>query len=558
MAANENTPLRGGSRSAPRRWFQSRAVQLTLAAVVAVSVALAVFYSTRSSHASVAKSNESSGASSSSSSSSTASTTSTTTGRGSVSSPSEDDNNSSAVTTTTTDTNIDTDTAPSEPWRCGANKFDAGYVKLRNKKDDKYFYWYIESSRDAAKDPLVLWLTGGPGASSMTALLAENGPCTVNENLTTTPNPYAWTNEANVIWLDQPTGVGFSYTTSLEDDRDHDEEDVGANIYWFLQGFLEKHPELVDRDFFVTGESYGGHYVPGAAHYIWKQQKLDKQRAAEKEDDGTTPLRLRLKGIAIGNGHTDPLIQYEHVVDMAENQYNVSLLDAAQVAQMRSDQTECIELTKQCQADRTNASLCIEAQQCWAIKLIVPFAGANRITYDIRKQCERPHSFGKMITVCGFDLPNVIKYLAQAPVREMLHVETPSWVEVSLDVMESFVSSGDWSLGYQSYVADMLNDGVRVLIYAGDADLVCNWSGNRAWTLALEWQGKDGFNAATDRPFVTRDLLVKDAEEVDAGVVRSFENLTFLRLYNAGHMVPSDQPAVALEMITKFLRDEAL
>ncbi|KAJ0394347.1 hypothetical protein ATCC90586_007113 [Pythium insidiosum] len=504
MPANESTPLRGGGRTAARRWFHSRALQLGLAAVIVASVALTVFYSTRSVDEGVAHSSSSSSSSASASASaSTSSITSSNSSHGNA--------------------------AQSDAWRCGTNKFDAGYVKLRNKKDDKYFYWYIESSRDAATAPLVLWLTGGPGASSMAALLTENGPCTVNEDLTTTPNPYAWTNEANVIWLDQPTGVGFSYTTSPEDDRDEDEEDVGANIYWFLHGFLEKHPELVGRDFFVTGESYGGHYVPGAAHYIWKQQKLDKTQATANE---TTPLRLNLKGIAIGNGHTDPLVQYEHVVDMAFNQYNVSLLDAAQVDQMRKDQVECIELTKQCQADRANASLCVEAQQCWAAKLIVPFAGANRITYDIRKECTSPHSFGKMITVCGFDMP--------------------------LDVMQSFVASGDWSLGYQTYVADMLNDGVRVLVYAGDADLVCNWSGNRAWTLALDWQGKDGFNAATDRPFITRDPVVKDSPQVEAGVVRTFGGFTFLRLFNAGHMVPSDQPAVALEMINKFLRNEAL
>ncbi|POM77935.1 Serine protease family S10, partial [Phytophthora palmivora] len=123
---------------------------------------------------------------------------------------------------------------------CGLTTQDSGYIKLPNKVDDHYFYWFFESRSQPSTDPLVLWLTGGPGCSSMMALLTENGPCHVLPDLSTRLNPYSWTNESNVVWLDQPTTVGFTYGD--EQDADNSEDNVGENIYYFLQGFFEKDP----------------------------------------------------------------------------------------------------------------------------------------------------------------------------------------------------------------------------------------------------------------------------------------------------------------------------
>jgi len=94
---------------------------------------------------------------------------------------------------------------------------------------------------------------------------------------------------------------------------------------------------------------------------------------------------------------------------------------------------------------------------------------------------------------------------------------------------------------FSGYVADLLNDGIPALIYAGDVDFICNYKGNAAWTLALEWDGKEDFNAAEEH------------EWKSAGLARTANGLTFLQVYDAGHMVPSDQPEVALDMIANFM-----
>jgi carboxypeptidase C (cathepsin A) len=188
---------------------------------------------------------------------------------------------------------------------CGLTGHYSGYVKLPNKVNDNYFYWLFESRNNPSKDPLVLWLTGGPGCSSMMALLAENGPCHVKPDLSTTLNPYSWTNNANVIWLDQPTNVGFSY--GARGDEDYNETNVGENMYWFMQGFLDKHPEFEGRDFYLTGESYGGHYVPVSAHAILSMGSNASNTSVVNQ------RHVNLKGIAIGNGLTDPVIQVRNV-----------------------------------------------------------------------------------------------------------------------------------------------------------------------------------------------------------------------------------------------------
>ena len=124
----------------------------------------------------------------------------------------------------------------------------------------KHYFYYLASSRaDPMADPVVLWLTGGPGCSSLLAAFTENGPCLVPE---TGPNagkavynPYAWNSNATVVWLDQPAGVGFSYGA----ETDKNEADVAVDAYAFLQAFFKAHPALAGRPFFVAGESYGGH-----------------------------------------------------------------------------------------------------------------------------------------------------------------------------------------------------------------------------------------------------------------------------------------------------------
>lgn len=99
----------------------------------------------------------------------------------------------------------------------------------------------------------------------------------------------------------------------------------------------------------------------------------------------------------------------------------------------------------------------------------------------------------------------------------------------------------DWMKDFSGYVGDLLDAGYPALIYVGDVDFICNYMGNKAWTLGLNWNGKSEFSSAE-----VHDWKGKAS-------ARSANGLTYLEVFDAGHMVPSDQPEAALDMIRTFV-----
>lgn len=147
-----------------------------------------------------------------------------------------------------------------------------------------------------------MWLTGGPGCASELAIFFENGPYQINDDLTLKKNEYAWNNHANMLYVDQPVGTGFSKAKIT--DYVKNETEIAEDFYLFMTKFVETYPEFKGRPLYITGESYAGHYIPSISAYIHKQQNAD----------------LNLQGFAIGNGWTDPLLQYpQYAQFMYEN-----------------------------------------------------------------------------------------------------------------------------------------------------------------------------------------------------------------------------------------------
>merc|ERR1712166_535757 len=414
---------------------------------------------------------------------------------------------------------------------CDANVTQySGYFKIDevNKTNENYFYWMFESRSAPKTDPLVLWLTGGPGCSGMLALLAENGPCTIKKDsagaLAEVNNIYSWTNNANVLWVDQPTGVGFSYGAS--GDYDHDELGVRSDMYHFLTEFITAHPEYAAAPFYVFGESYGGHYAPNVAYAVLEGNKDLRNTALPK---------INLKGLAVGNGLTDPELQYPFYPEMAyNNTYGVKAINLLEYKLMKWAVPSCVKSIQKCQND---TSACPGSQKGCGLKLTTPYQLSGLNPYDVRIKCQVPG-------LC-YDFSAETSWLGLPATRSALGVTSASanWESCNMQVNQQF--SSDWMKNQQYTVPPLLAAGVDVLIYAGDADFICNWMGNKAWTLALNWPGSTGFNAAADH-----DWSVAGKK---AGTARSSEGFTFLQVNNAGHMVPRDQPENALAMINNFI-----
>ncbi|KAF9622657.1 hypothetical protein IFM89_032578 [Coptis chinensis] len=197
------------------------------------------------------------------------------------------------------------ETLPGQPEGVDFDQY-SGYVTVDPTAGRALFYYFVESPQNSSTNPLVLWLNGGPGCSSLGfGAMEELGPFRVNgDGKTLFRNDYAWNNVANVIFLESPAGVGFSYSNTTSDYNNRGDKTTAEDAYAFLVNWLEKFPQYKTRDFFLTGESYSGHYVPQLAYTILLNNKNTNQTV------------INLKGIAIGNAwiddYTNTLGQYDY------------------------------------------------------------------------------------------------------------------------------------------------------------------------------------------------------------------------------------------------------
>jgi len=208
----------------------------------------------------------------------------------------------------------------------------AGFVPTNDKHpelDSHLFYWLLESEKSASKSaldsplPLVIWLNGGPGASSLTGVLLENGPFRLNADSSLTYNEYGWTQEAHMVAIDQPVGAGFSYTSTEDIEGEgyvNSLDEMAEQLYSGIVNLLDLHPWLEDSPIYISGESYAGKYIPAISHYIHTQGNLN------------------LAGIAIGNGQLKPYTAYASTPDYL---HNLGLIDDKQQQWAHEALVEC-------------------------------------------------------------------------------------------------------------------------------------------------------------------------------------------------------------------------
>lgn len=398
---------------------------------------------------------------------------------------------------------------------------EAGYIGVG--KERELFYWFFESRNQPSKDPFVIWFSGGPGCSSQLALFSENGPYLLNKHLgkiDVSLNPYSWNSNATVLWIDQPAGAGFSRGFIPE----HNETGVADTVFTFISKFMKKHEKYRSLDFWLFGESYAGHYVPAVAGKL-----------LQEIDNG---FNLNFKGIGIGNGLTDPGKQFPFYVPFAK-QYNV--VGKAQLTIMEAILPVCEPLIALCNNfPKQNATdrildwaVCLNAYTFCALGELMPVQESGVNPYDVREKCPPSQP------LC-YDFSAVTRYLNLPEVQASLGVNK-TWADCNRLIDLEFVYGGDWMLNFDDRVKSMLESKLDVLIYVGEYDFICNWLGNEHWVTTLDWSGKNEFNKATNQTWNVGGKY--------AGSYKTYGGLTLLKMANAGHLVPHDQPENALEML---------
>ncbi|KAK9077274.1 hypothetical protein SSX86_005611 [Deinandra increscens subsp. villosa] len=396
------------------------------------------------------------------------------------------------------------------PGQPAGTDFDqySGYVTVHPNHGRALFYYLAESPVNSSTNPLVLWLNGGPGCSSFgNGAMMELGPFRVNADGTTlSRNKHAWNNVANVLFLESPAGVGFSYSnTSITNDVQ-----TAKDSYTFLINWLERFPEYKTRDFYMAGESYAGHYVPQLAQLILENNKITNQTV------------INLKGIALGNAYVD------------DETANTGMYDYFWTHAIISDEIHK-GIIKHC--NFSEGATITDACSDYQYQAYV--AQSNIFFYDIYTPLCSPFS-NSTPSISGFDpcTDNYIQaYLNTPAVQQSLHARPVLW-ESCNDFINSYWK--DMPFTVLPVIQDLMASGISVWIYSGDTDgrvpvTTSRYDINKLQTsVEIPWY-----------PWMHQGEV--------GGYVVGYQNLTFVTIRGAGHFVPSYQPARALAFFTSFL-----
>ncbi|KAJ8515289.1 hypothetical protein ONZ45_g7265 [Pleurotus djamor] len=378
-----------------------------------------------------------------------------------------------------------------------------GYIDIEARH---LFFYFFESRNDPDKDDVVFWTNGGPGGSSAMGLFMELGPCRILDENGPAFHPESWNSNANIFFIDQPVGVGFSYAEYGE--FVGTTEEAAQDIAAFVAIFFENFSKFKGRGFHLSGESYGGRYLPVFAAAVYDQN-------AKLIEQGITPINLT--SVMIGNGMTD---FYSMIPAYAEFQCT-----HASIAPIQS-----IRYTRSLDAK--------DGSRQPVLTTSTPLTAAP-LPISAKKQ-----SLHRIILRNYLSRPDVRDLLGVDPsVRKNFTISNPN-------VHEAFGLTLDMLHPTVDHIAALLERNVRVLIYVGSYDWICNWLGNQKWTLEMEWSGKEEFGK--------KELVDWTVNGKFAGKARSAKGLTFATVHGAGHMVPYDKAVESLEMIKRWMSGQAL
>ncbi|TDZ37432.1 Carboxypeptidase S1-like protein A [Colletotrichum spinosum] len=458
------------------------------------------------------------------------------------------------------------------------------------------FFWFFEARKAPETAPLAIWLNGGPGGSSLMGLLEENGPCLVNEDSKSTRlNPWSWNNEVNLLYLDQPNQVGFSYdvpTNVSVRENELGQMDVfpadfgdgvpeagnwtnrygtassqkrsntanttahAAHALWhFSQTWFFEFPgyKPVDDRVSLWAESYGGHYAPGILQHFQTQNELIRNGSSPEKD----AHYIHVDTLGIVNGLIDLAIQGETWISFPyNNTYGIQVFNQSIYDDLMTNWTRphgCHQQLIDCQKALKRHGPLVAAghkknwtEVCGQVTFECVVGAAflyqqiGNGWYDIGHPKYDP-----------FPAPHLYGYLADGDVLGALGVPV-NYTASSGAVSQSFDGTFDVILGgFSESIGYLLDHGVKVHMMYGDRDYACNWVGGERVSLAIPYSRSGEFASAGYAPLATPDGIT--------GMTRQHGNYSFSRVFQAGHEVPSYQPIAAYEIFMRatFNRDIA-
>ncbi|KAF4741278.1 hypothetical protein FOZ62_000198, partial [Perkinsus olseni] len=313
---------------------------------------------------------------------------------------------------------------------------------LPGQGDTRLFFWFFESRNDPRSSPTVIYFHGGPGGSSLYAAVSGNGgPCIV----------------------------------------DDDGKSTSINKFPALSHFFASRPQYNTR-VFLAGQSYAGRYIPPLATKLMENHSF-----------------VRLEGILLGNPTIAPEIEWCHHPRMLLME---GIISAKEYARVNAEAKDCVRLVHECKLLRetldpstqeTYQDTCERARRKLFTDLLGPAIRAGRQTCNLDKEYVRSKDDPVLRRVRCMNLvagkntdEQVESFMNRETVQRFLEVDSV-WQHFSWDVYYNFTC--DIPHSYHHLLPGLLHSGLRVLVYAGDRDLICNWISNLASVMALPWKG---------------------------------------------------------------------
>ncbi|KAJ8762624.1 hypothetical protein K2173_008063 [Erythroxylum novogranatense] len=424
-------------------------------------------------------------------------------------------------------------------------KLETGYIGVGEADEVQLFYYFVESQGNPKEDPLMLWLTGGPGCSAFSGLVFEIGPlkfkvAEYNGSLPTLVlNTHSWTQVSNIIFVDMPVGTGFSYAKTFAASQTSDLQQV-SQADQFLRKWLIDHPQFLSNPAYIGGDSYSGIFIPAIA-----------QQISNGSEEGIIPF-INLKGILAGNPLTDSSfdrnskIPFAHGMGLISDElYEVLKSDCrGEYRNVDPSNTECIKHVQTYDelVSGINPGHILEAHCTFASpRPIEPLAKRTSQSRELLELEEedlpkigcRTYSY----LLCKYWMNNNIVFKAlrvrKGPVK--------TWKRCNYGL--PYTKNVKSSIKYHEYLA---KKGYRSLIYSGDHDLVIPFIGTQAWIRSLNYSLVDDW-----RPWYVEGQV--------GGYTRTYANgLTFATLKGGGHTAPEYKPAEAFAMYKRWMTEKPL
>ncbi|XP_057749444.1 serine carboxypeptidase 24 [Arachis stenosperma] len=408
----------------------------------------------------------------------------------------------------------------------------SGYVSVNKKHGRALFYWLTQSPSSPNNKPLLLWLNGGPGCSSVAYGASEEiGPFRINKTGSSLYlNRYAWNKEANILFLESPAGVGFSYTNISSDLLTSGDKRTAQDALIFLVKWMSRFPQYKYRDFYIAGESYAGHYVPQLAKKIYDYNKEH-------------PNIINLKGFIVGNAVTD---NYHDSIGTVTYWWSHSMISDHSY---KSIITHCdfkAQNTSQECNDAVNYAVNNEFGNIDQYSIYTPTcpASQNSTLRRIRLKTTMFHM------ISGYDpcTENYAeKYYNLPQVQKAMHANVTNipykWTACS-DVLLKNWKDSEFSI--LPIYKELIAAGLRIWVFSGDTDSVVPVTATRFSLNHLNLTIKTPWY-----PWYSSGGQVGGWTEV-------YDGLTFATVRGAGHEVPLFQPERAHILFKSFLAGKKL